>query len=1032
MRTFPLRVMWKQIAPYFLGYRDIGQSPENYPNLTRMVEEFYFPGKTPRQASLDDFGDMTSDRFLTFGIIRGLQAHANYYPSGTYFYYFSFTDGRHNLANFIGYKGSEWGAGHTEDIFFLFNNTYAYAGHDQKDPDTELAPLIAPKHASSRVPEYRTDEGKLIRIWEPVHNASDIQGMQFDKEVKMIPLPRRYPYPDTSVSEAVVFRDKINVDNDYDLEQNGVGWEDGKNDLYKDTDYNRSHPLVASTSTGKVQGYWMKVVGGRKIRAFEGIPYAEVPNAERRFKAPVPKTPWTGLLKATLKGPKCLQYNQISSLRVVGSENCLYLNIYTPRPQYNKTSTRKYPTVIYIHGGGFLTGSGNDFGPAYLLQRNQILVTINFRLGVLGFMSTMDAASPGNYGLKDQALSIKWVFDNIKAFGGDPGRITLLGHGSGGSSVHFQMVSFKARGKFQAGISISGTAFNQWAMHTRAQALNLTKAFAKSLHCPIHGRTEDTVSCLRRQRGFDLVKMQISFLDTWPLALSLFRPVMEDEYQKEDPFLTETAEEAYARGTVDKVPWICGQAEDEGYTFLLSHVALGTFSNLRQKWNTLAADFLNYNDLPVDQDEITRRVNWWYFRNVNPANAPLKVYSDALGARLIHTGIHKALQAHSQHAETYAFMFGFNGKYNLATAAGIKPKEWVAVGHGEILGYILNSTNMYSGFKNTDSELVLSKILVNIIYNFVDKQIPGFTTETGDDFHLWNPISDPRNMSFLLIDKDIKMIPEPYLKQILYWESLGLPDSLPLGNFSSEIHNASDPNQSGFVSTDITNTGISVPDDLRPPTELKAGNLGQYNYIPENVTTSTRSNIISEPTTIKPPASITTFPSTSITENSNSSESTTLIPITTTNSATTTATFTPLIIPSTPSTPKPPTTARWIAQTHGPIPQFDTPIFKDLETTTTNPVSTSTLRSMRPTMGNIFAGLFGPDRRRNNSSASQNLTRGISIPIISGNYDARFITKSNITQMYLNTLGIDLTARKDTDPHPDEMMITSSNSQLVY
>lgn len=118
----------------------------------------------------------------------------------------------------------------------------------------------------------------------------------------------------------------------------------------------------------------------------------------------------------------------------------------------------------------------------------------------------------GNYGLKDQAEAINWVSRNIEQFNGDKNAITLMGHGSGGASVHFQMISFKARGKFVAGISISGTSFNHWAMHTKNQALNLTKTFAKSLHCPIHGSTESIVTCLKKLRGFDLVKMQIPLL----------------------------------------------------------------------------------------------------------------------------------------------------------------------------------------------------------------------------------------------------------------------------------------------------------------------------------------------------------------------------------------------------------------------------------------------------------------------------------------------------------------------------------------
>lgn len=145
------------------------------------------------------------------------------------------------------------------------------------------------------------------------------------------------------------------------------------------------------------------------------------------------------MLNATNFRSVCLQPFQNGS---IGSEDCLYLNIYTP------PGAKQLPAMVWIHGGSFIGGSGSIFHGNYLLDKNIILITVNYRLGIFGFFTLGDYNSPGNFGLKDQVLALKWVQNNIRAFGGDPRKVTLFGESAGGASVSLHAISRASNGNF--------------------------------------------------------------------------------------------------------------------------------------------------------------------------------------------------------------------------------------------------------------------------------------------------------------------------------------------------------------------------------------------------------------------------------------------------------------------------------------------------------------------------------------------------------------------------------------------------------
>ncbi|CAH1975197.1 unnamed protein product [Acanthoscelides obtectus] len=201
-----------------------------------------------------------------------------------------------------------------------------------------------------------------------------------------------------------------------------------------------NNPTV-TLSNGKIKGLSQKTAyKGNPYYSFRRIPYAEPPVGNRRFEPPTAKSKWNGTLDATKEGSQCVQ----SINPVLGSEDCLFINVYTPSLKQDNI-----PVVVFIHGGGFSGGNSSYAAqpPDLFLDENVVFVMFNYRLGIFGFLSTEDLVAPGNNGLKDQVLALKWVQNNIHNFGGNPNAVTIFGQSAGAASVSYLMQSPSAKGK---------------------------------------------------------------------------------------------------------------------------------------------------------------------------------------------------------------------------------------------------------------------------------------------------------------------------------------------------------------------------------------------------------------------------------------------------------------------------------------------------------------------------------------------------------------------------------------------------------
>lgn len=202
---------------------------------------------------------------------------------------------------------------------------------------------------------------------------------------------------------------------------------------------------------------------GRGVYSYKGIPFAQPPVGDLRWKAPQPPRPWSGVRQAGKFGPRAMQLPVFGDMNFRSdgmSEDCLYLNVWTPEP----SAGAKLPVLVYFYGGGFIAGDGSEprYDGSQMARKGIVAVTVNYRLNIFGFFAhpELSAESPhhasGNYGFLDQNAALRWVAENIAAFGGDPGRVTIAGESAGSVSVNAQMVSPLSKDLIAGAIGASG------------------------------------------------------------------------------------------------------------------------------------------------------------------------------------------------------------------------------------------------------------------------------------------------------------------------------------------------------------------------------------------------------------------------------------------------------------------------------------------------------------------------------------------------------------------------------------------------
>lgn len=329
----------------------------------------------------------------------------------------------------------------------------------------------------------------------------------------------------------------------------------------------RTSTHVAKTSAGKVRGIPLSV-SDKTVLGFLGIPYARPPTGELRFRKPVPAQPWKDVRDATTVPFSCMQPENVFLSAGFEdesrhSEDCLYLNVWTPR-----MDSANRPVMVWLHGGAFLMGSAShsyNNGSVLAAFGDVVVVAMNYRLGAFGFFTADTEEAPGNLAFHDQLLALHWVHDNIRSFGGDPDQVTLFGVSAGAISANLHLLSPLSRGLFRRAILQSGSLYAASFLSSTQEAIHVSNEFAQSVGCSssidedLMSHPEAVVRCLRAKSADEILRKHIAFSQGKIISM---RPMHGDEFMPKSPL------PKIERGQFQGGEVLMGTNADEGSLFL--------------------------------------------------------------------------------------------------------------------------------------------------------------------------------------------------------------------------------------------------------------------------------------------------------------------------------------------------------------------------------------------------------------------------------------------------------------------------------
>ena len=440
-----------------------------------------------------------------------------------------------------------------------------------------------------------------------------------------------------------------------------------------------SGDTVVRTDSGSVEG---QAQGG--ILAFKGLRYAAAPIGELRWRAPQPVAPWQGTQAARAPSAACIQKPELSIAAGAGDprpidEDCLFLNVWTPRAG----PAARLPVMVWIHGGALVMGSGGlpIYDGAAFAQRGAVLVTLNYRMGALGFfahpgLAKADPGTPVNFGLLDQIAALQWVQRNIAAFGGDPGNVTIFGQSAGAESVLALFTSPLAKGLFHKGIAQSPYGIPS---HTLAKARATAAKVATALQ--LNGANA-TAAELRGVPAQAFEKLNGE-------GLSLAPSFVADDSALPAPILT-----TFQQGGEARVPLIIGNTSDDG---------------------SIAADF------GLDPAAIVKRLG--AARIVVKSLYPTGIADDQLGRETVRDLVFSAFARriaylHTARAPTWRYYYGY-------VPSGVRGRT-PGVAHGSDVALTMGTLDLCQclGAPASEQDREASRRIVTLWFNFARSGTP--------------------------------------------------------------------------------------------------------------------------------------------------------------------------------------------------------------------------------------------------------------------------------------------------------------------
>lgn len=530
---------------------------------------------------------------------------------------------------------------------------------------------------------------------------------------------------------------------------------------------------LVTVKQGQLKGVQKKsVLSGKEYYSFLGIPYAQPPLYALRFQPPKPAGNWSGVRDASKEKDVCLQMDLLVTQQIIGSEDCLYLNVHVPQEPSEITSPK--PVIIFIHGGAFTFGSGSIevHSPDYIIDNDVIFVSFNYRLHVFGFLGLGLPDCPGNVGLKDQLLAIEWVKDNIESFGGDPNNITMMGQSCGATSIHLLTISplTKDKGLFQRSIFSSGHALSIWSLTD--EPLKTANDFGNILGYGGKDKRK-LLKFLKSMPAIKLaeamVKLRTEHIKDVPESMLQFsfRPCVEEI--KNGAVLPEHPLELLKRDQTT-VPIISGFNNQES---ILAFDADAIWKHLNLFENgpePIALCNLLLNDKSEAMEILNEMKEFYSLDLTGSADDKLlgilRLYGDWLTIKYYNRSFAQTLEDGNP---LYQYIFAYEGQRNIHKMTVNLPIPIKGASHGDDIGYLF-PVHWLSKQEYTEDDLNTIKLMSKLWTNFAKTGNPN-----SDDINVnWSPVTKGERKTYLNIDKtaEIKQVDGELEERFKFWDRI--------------------------------------------------------------------------------------------------------------------------------------------------------------------------------------------------------------------------------------------------------------------
>jgi carboxylesterase type B len=526
-------------------------------------------------------------------------------------------------------------------------------------------------------------------------------------------------------------------------------------------------------TSGQIGGKKLLSRGGRDFYSFEGIPYAQPPVGELRFELPVPVAPWEGVLNTTHIRDVCIQWELDDE--IAGSEDCLFLNVYSPKlPGIG--SAPKLPVLFWLHGGSYTIGGGSFYLFSGFMDRDVVVVSINYRLGPFGFLSTGDEHLPGNYGMWDQVAALNWVQENIEKFGGDKNRVVAVGNSAGAASAILHLLSPASKGLIHGAVAHSGTPICPWAY--QENPLSFAKKLAADLNCPTS--SQELAECIKKLDAEDVITASHKHVSGvfYPIH---YAPVVEKEtvakrFLPDHPIvLLETNQ------IVNRVPVMTGVTSNEGIIWY-NRINLDVEFDQNFMDNKFDAFMRLISDFDGNIPSLSDVVKGLYLSHVdfNNQSEVRKMISEIAGDATFYAGNDETIKLLDRYGlPVYSFVFAHEGNFSLMDILG-GTRDGVC--HVDDLFYLFDFLPVK--YSLNEQDLVTSERMIAMWTNFITKGVPTLEV-TQETPVMWERYSS-KKPNYLLIDRELSMQTGRFrMEQAELWNSV-LPQVDVISSFEKD------------------------------------------------------------------------------------------------------------------------------------------------------------------------------------------------------------------------------------------------------